>query len=125
MSIDATRALSIINLGDKEEFYYTLRANLITKKEELSTFHQAFKIFWERVDVPTTSDIPSRNAWEIHWTNEEREDAEATEVIRYSPQETFSEKDFCRWYEEYRGEMERLISQVLSPLTTRASRRRR
>lgn len=125
MTIDAARALSIMNVGDKDEFYYTLRANLITKKEELSIFDQAFKIFWETRDILTASDPPSHNAWEINREKEERTDVNATDVIRYSPQEMLSEKDFCRWKEEDMGEMERVISQVLSPLTTRTSRRQR
>ncbi len=42
----AIRAVNAAGFTSKHDFYYTLRACLITRPEQLETFHQVFGLFW-------------------------------------------------------------------------------
>ncbi len=44
--IDVTRALGLIDVGQKADFYFTLRGLLVARKEDLATFERAFTLFW-------------------------------------------------------------------------------
>ena len=46
--MDVGRALAHIQLGRKQDFYYTLRAHLVTHKKEIDYFDEAFDLFWRR-----------------------------------------------------------------------------
>jgi len=125
MSMDAARALAIIDLGRKEDFYYALRANLISNREAIPIFDQAFAIFWagDRID-PSSHDMSSNNGTEFHWS-EAKEGTQATDTLCYSPEEVLSQKDFGHWADADTREMRKVLAHVLAPLSTRASRRHR
>jgi len=42
----AIRAVQVAGFTQRVDFYYTLRATLITRPEEMETFHQVFQMFW-------------------------------------------------------------------------------
>jgi uncharacterized protein len=44
---DLLQALDLIKIGDKTDFYLTLRALLVNHKEDLALFDHAFAAFWE------------------------------------------------------------------------------
>ena len=44
--LDVFRSLKHIDLSNKEDFYYTLRANLISNYYEIALFDKAFWVFW-------------------------------------------------------------------------------
>ena len=46
----AIRALRETSIGNREDFYHTLRAVLITRAEDLALFHQVFQMFWRDPD---------------------------------------------------------------------------
>jgi uncharacterized protein len=46
--MEVARALEHIDLGYKRDFYYTLRAYLLSHPRELDYFDEAFNIFWQR-----------------------------------------------------------------------------
>lgn len=56
--MEVARALEHIRLGEKRDFYYTLRAYMVTHPKEFAYFDQAFNIFWQRpTDGWTTLDL--------------------------------------------------------------------
>ena len=44
--IDATRALEVTGITRRDDFYWTLAAVFIDKREQFEIFDQAFKVFW-------------------------------------------------------------------------------
>jgi uncharacterized protein with von Willebrand factor type A (vWA) domain len=44
--IEVARALEFIDLGHKADFYYSLRALIVTRQRDLPLFDKAFKAFW-------------------------------------------------------------------------------
>lgn len=45
-SIDAMRALAAVEVGDREDVYFALRALLPSRREDLATFDEQFEIWW-------------------------------------------------------------------------------
>src|SRR2546428_11033052 len=45
--IDASRALEFVDIGCRSDFYTALRANLISRKEEIPLFNRVFASFWQ------------------------------------------------------------------------------
>src|SRR5215813_13973001 len=45
-SIDAVEAVKAIGIGDREDFYWTLHAVFVQRREQREIFDQAFHIFW-------------------------------------------------------------------------------
>ena len=46
--IDAIEAVEAARIGSREDFYWTLHAVFVKRREHLAVFHQAFQIFWRR-----------------------------------------------------------------------------
>jgi uncharacterized protein with von Willebrand factor type A (vWA) domain len=44
--IEVVRALESIDIGRRQDFYYTLRALLVHRAEDLALFDEAFRVFW-------------------------------------------------------------------------------
>src|SRR4051812_37915023 len=44
--VDAVKAVEVAGLSRRDDFYWTLAAVLIAKREHFELFDQAFKIFW-------------------------------------------------------------------------------
>jgi uncharacterized protein len=44
--IEVVRALEWIDIGRRQDFYFTLRALLVHRAEDLALFEEAFRIFW-------------------------------------------------------------------------------
>ena len=47
--LDLVDALAHVNMGSRDEVYYTCRALLVNRPEQLATFDRAFDAFWGRV----------------------------------------------------------------------------
>jgi uncharacterized protein with von Willebrand factor type A (vWA) domain len=45
---DLTQALGMIDIGQKNDFYFTLRSLLVLRKEDLGLFDRAFELFWRK-----------------------------------------------------------------------------
>lgn len=55
---DVTRALERIDVGRRSDFYFTLEALLVHRREDLGPFREAFRVFWRRPpDSRTTGDL--------------------------------------------------------------------
>lgn len=58
--LEVSRALEHIRLGEKQDFYYTLRAYLVTHPKDFENFDSAFDMFWQRpADGWTEMDLRS------------------------------------------------------------------
>ncbi len=58
--MEVARSLAHIQLGRKRDFYFTLRAHLVTHPKEFAYFDEAFDIFWRRpADGFTTLNLQS------------------------------------------------------------------
>jgi uncharacterized protein with von Willebrand factor type A (vWA) domain len=44
--LDVARALPLVDVGRRDDFYFTLRALLVHRMEDLALFDQAFRTFW-------------------------------------------------------------------------------
>ena len=44
--IDAIRAVEAAGIGEREDFYWTLHAVFVSRREHRPVFHEAFELFW-------------------------------------------------------------------------------
>ncbi|MCX5578385.1 vWA domain-containing protein [Kaistia terrae] len=58
--LDAIRAVEIVGLLSRDDFYWTLHAVLVTKREQRAVFDEAFRLFWKggRLSAPIFVDRP-------------------------------------------------------------------
>jgi uncharacterized protein len=130
--IDATRSLEFVDIGCRSDFYSALRANLISRKEEIPVFDLAFDSFWQdgrfaespadkleqAARRPTRSDIRLMDF-------EETLEQDAASSFACSPVEILSRKDFNELNIEESLEMRRAILFIAARIATRVSRRRK
>ena len=57
-SSDALRAVGAIDVSDRDEVYFALRAILASSREDLALFDELFHRFWSLRGAPRPSDIP-------------------------------------------------------------------
>ena len=50
-SIDALNSIKILNIGNRNEFYWALHSNLINKNEDTEIFDQCFYLFWQNPKI--------------------------------------------------------------------------
>ena len=145
-SIDAVRALSLVDLGDRLDLHFALRTLLTTRRDELSLFDALFAEWWDAPGLkdakPKASDAaraarresrPSSAAQEnnagspalTRWAKAgEAVDDEAFAVVA-SPSTTASRarKDFAAFENTDLAELQRLTSMLARRLNARRSRR--
>jgi uncharacterized protein with von Willebrand factor type A (vWA) domain len=49
--LEAVRALEVIDLGQRHDFYWTLHAVFVNRRDQRMLFDQAFHIFWRKPDL--------------------------------------------------------------------------
>lgn len=45
--VDAIRAVEVAGIGARDDFYWTLHAVFVTRREHRPVFHEAFELFWK------------------------------------------------------------------------------
>ena len=50
-SIDALDSIKILNIGNRNEFYWALHSNLINRNEDTEVFDQCFYLFWQNPKI--------------------------------------------------------------------------
>lgn len=137
--IEAFRALQVIDMFRRDDFYTVLEATLISRLEDRDLFRHLFQQFWSG---PTWAMIPDPclPAWEdgcapplppslaMHlapWEPGPQETAaEPTHsVAMYSPQERLTHKDFGHMAAQELLRVRRLILTMARQMATRLSRR--
>lgn len=144
--LDALRGISLIELHKKGDFYHLLRANFVSRKEEMDTFDEIFEQFWSFGDrsgpVNQTVIDEEINASEekdegsyfeskkdqplIKTWNDEREADEPKErkdLPVYSPDEILQQKDFTHFREEELEKVNDWVSILSRKIATYLSRR--
>ena len=149
--IEVTRALELIDLWRKPDFYHTLRSLLLTRQADIESFDEAFELFWRKpkgdaIDIslqsllsrPESSEDtqetivvppqpqappPDDNA------DEENDDEDVQEIIEltqtYSDLEILKEKDFSELSTTEIEKIKKLIHQLVWQLGERQTRRQR
>ena len=135
--MDVARALAHIQLGRKQDFYYTLRTHLVTHPKEFAYFDEAFDIFWRRPSegfttlnlqslgeerrkkktqfLPPLESSPSENGSD----SKELDPALIALVPTYSRQERLRHKDFAEMSAEELEMAKRVISKMPDSLGMR------
>lgn len=142
--IDLVEALSFINIGNRSDFYYSLRGLLVNHKEHLPLFDRAFELFWQKheaemlgLDIFDNARRPvTAEPQLVHRTPDQSEDArqqedpsdddlqELIEVVQtYSRQEQLRVKDFGTLTEEEMESVRRFMSQMVWQLGQKRTRR--
>ena len=60
--VEVAEGLPLVRLGSRREFYYYLKANLVSRHEHEPLFDAAFAWFWRRADQPLTAPPPELEA---------------------------------------------------------------
>ncbi len=60
--VEVARGLSLVNLGDREEFYHYLKVNLVSRHEHEALFDAAFAWFWRQPGQAGTAPPPELEA---------------------------------------------------------------
>jgi uncharacterized protein with von Willebrand factor type A (vWA) domain len=50
-SIDTLNSIKILNIGNRNEFYWVLHSNLINRNEDTEIFDQCFYLFWQNPKI--------------------------------------------------------------------------
>nr|WP_290667743.1 VWA domain-containing protein [Ardenticatena sp.] len=133
--LDLVEALKHVPITNRRDFYYTARALLITRREDMPVFDEAFALFWRMhpSETPSTSGTTRlkrlRLPAEEPPAGEENEGDEGDEVIRierrftYSPTERLRHKDFAEMTWEEIQEAKHAIAAMAWKLGMRRTRR--
>lgn len=131
-----TEALAEIDLGNPDEVYWTARAVLVHRPEDIELFNSLFAAYWCGVDSglvwrppqepsPVTlalddPEIPADGPDE----DGNRDDNDDSITVRYCATETLTQKDFADYSDEELAESRRLMKEILFMGSCRRSRRR-
>lgn len=143
--IDLVQALSLVQIGRKPDFYYTLQSLLVHNKEDLPLFDQAFELFWRRpVHELSLADLFRRElprpqepiikppdlqpeAPQEKANQEEEDGGELLEVIEvtqtYSTQEILRQKDFADLSADELAAVQRMMAAMMWQMGERRTRR--
>jgi len=148
-TIELLRALGEVDASQRQQFYWAARLTLCSRREDMAVFDEAFEAFWLRqapvfrrrrsstkVEMPeeltaALASILSRQGPPIVLSVEEAPSKEVDEqspqargVLRYSPQEILSHKDFSTYSQEEFEEAQRIMAALRFRVPWRRSRRR-
>ena len=136
--IDGAAALLLVDLGDRDEVRYALRAALKVRRSDWDTFDELFRGFWAAEAAPATPpDRPARPVPErsgapprLNWIQpigapkgEGGREAAGGDLPGYSADRLLRRKPFDDWCADDLSAMERLLARVARRLASRPSRR--
>lgn len=146
--LDLVKALGYISITDRDSFYYSARALLVNRREDLPVFDQAFRIFWDMQQPPEKRDptkptktkrarLPERPSHgprtgpvRFEQSELEAQAADGEQLVHaqkftqtYSPTEVLRHKDFNEMTWEEIQEAKRAIASLGWKLGQRRTRR--
>jgi uncharacterized protein with von Willebrand factor type A (vWA) domain len=136
-AVDALRALSRVDVGDRRECYLALRTVLATRCDDLAVFDQIFEEFWNPPvptvepqspapePLPAAGDGAGPSSALMQWLDEALQAHGDETTAAYSPVETLTHKDFSAFTAEELDEVTRLVIAIARRVATRLSRRMR
>ncbi|MBI4496127.1 MAG: VWA domain-containing protein [Deltaproteobacteria bacterium] len=137
--IEAARSLKLIDFSSPGDFSTALKANFVSRKEELALFDELFARFWLQARPDPAPDgcgdedeggEGSGTEKSLTLLQEEpggdgqEEGEEKKRHLLYSPEESLTAKDFSQLSAEERVVLDRELVRLLSELAERVSRRR-
>lgn len=136
--VDLVHALEHVNVGNRDDFYFTLRSLLVHRHEDLPLFDRAFELFWKRRSEIESElgDITTEQAQEVlaappgatTAADGEPDEDEIEQLVleitkTYSQQERLRQKDFGDLTPEETEDARRLIQELAWKLGQRRTRR--
>lgn len=142
--VEAVRAVEAAGVGTREDFYWTLHAVLVTKREQHLIFDQAFAVFWRRrrflekmlaMMSPAAPGAPKRERPPVRRIEEamfagigERREEEKPRVevesrLTVSTEEVLRGKDFAQMSAAEIAQARQLIARLRLPADRIATRR--
>lgn len=138
--LDAVKSLQYINFSNKDELYYALRANLLSRYEEISVFDRVFQTFWmpyeEMQEIEDGDEF--RQEFEAfvkkecsvdEWADDNLDDRELEtlkkkSIPEYSPVENLVSKDFSEFSDKEIDQITAMILDIVNKIATKMSRRK-
>lgn len=138
--MEVGRALEYVQLGNKQDFYYTLQSHLVAHPKELEYFAEAFDLFWRRPSEgftqlnlesmyeetrkkKTTFLPPLESSPSDENDNSTLDSSMVALVPTYSKQERLKNKDFAEMTAEELEMAKRVIQKMPDSLGMRKTRR--
>lgn len=140
--MDVARALEYVQLGNKLDFYYTLRTHLVNHPKEFEYFDEAFSIFWRRPSEgfttlnlqslgedrrkKKTQFLPPLDSTPSEEGDDPTKDLDSSMIAimpTYSQQERLRHKDFAEMTAEELEMAKRVIERMPDTLGSRKTRR--
>jgi uncharacterized protein with von Willebrand factor type A (vWA) domain len=104
----ATAALDRVSVADRDDFYWTLRQTLVSRRDDLAAFDHAFQAWFDRIPVDDTLSLEGQEAdpaafgrgngsadgggdadeWSPGWTDDE--------LLRHKDFATLTDEEFAR-----------------------------
>lgn len=142
-SIDAARAIALVDLGDREEVRLALRAVLVSRREDYDLFDEIFGETWrhaggipapiplpgprrDMLPPPGASPAPPASVSLKSWMKpgtEGDEDAKPVTLRAASDNEALATRDFSRFGADDEAAFQALARRIARRLTLRRSRR--
>lgn len=138
-SLDFAQALTLVEVGDREQVYHAARSLLVTRREHLDLFTLLFNRFWRTLNSHTPprqtmpraprhrrpeQTIPLLTLLAQKAGRDLPEMDMADKTGTYSPAEQLQHKDFSQMSAEELANVKRLIQEMRWPAMQRRTRRR-
>ncbi|MDP2936361.1 MAG: VWA domain-containing protein [Dehalococcoidia bacterium] len=142
--LDICRSLEHIDICNRAQFYYALRANLVSSHEDMEVFEQVFSLFWrlpeeeeaenqgagkkesEEEGDECCEQMPPKQVFvEDNSENGSKDEGEEISSVAYSAEEVLFNKDFSIFTSDEVTSIREVISQIAKRLSTRMSRRKK
>ena len=102
------RSLEVVGITDRDGVYWSGRATLVRKPEDIPEYDKAFKVFWEHRESPSQ---PDEEILRIHIAADADDDSGSADgsaqashepviALRFSGVETLGQKDFAAYTDD-------------------------
>jgi len=131
---DALRGLDVVDLGSRDDVYWTLRQTLVSKADDLDVFDRAFAAWFLRAPVVSTAErMPDAPPQIVKTVTTVRDvtaepgegDDEDEQTAGWSPEEALRQKDFAELTKPELQKLRTLIRDLAGARPRRRSRRLR
>jgi hypothetical protein len=100
-------ALSLVGIDNRDSVYWSARATLVRRPEDIPGFNRAFAVFWEHKESPYAPDEEELHITLAVDTEEEGAEGGTAEIsnepsltLRFSGVETLRDKDFAEYTDD-------------------------
>ncbi len=128
--VDACRSVSALDIGDRRQVYWALRANLVSDRDRFAAFDRLYRLFWEE-GVRALPDSPPRLSETRPVHAPAPPDGEGAgrpagpSAGGASPEEILARKDLRSLTPEEEPRLREILQALLAKLATRPGRRTR